>query len=88
MASVALRKAVRVKLVIMKKAGDSGEVAINPALVTHVRSAPGAFTDIYFAEHRVAVQGSFNEIVNRLAGHDAADPRPRPDQNWLMHKAP
>jgi hypothetical protein len=74
------------KLVMMRKAGESGEVAINPERVTHVRSAPGAFTDIYFGEHRVAVQGSFTEVVNRLSGHD--DGKGRPDQNWLMHGKP
>ena len=53
----------------MKKGGEPGEVAINPDLVTHVRTASGPFTDIYFGEHRVAVEGTFAQVVARLTGH-------------------
>ena len=35
------------KLVVMKK-GGGGRVAINPDQVSHVRSATGAFTDVFF----------------------------------------
>ena len=55
-----------VKLIVMKKGGEPGEVAINPDRVTHVRAASGPFTDIYFGEHRVAVEGSFSQVVARL----------------------
>ena len=54
------------KLVIMKKGGESGEIAINPELVTYVRATPGQFTDIYFGEHRVAVEGTFRQVVEKL----------------------
>jgi len=57
-----------VKLIVMKKGGEPGEVAINPDRVTHVRAASGPFTDIYFGEHRVAVEGSFAQVVARLTG--------------------
>jgi hypothetical protein len=55
-----------VKFVIMRSGGEPGEVAINAELVTHVRSASGPFTDIYFREHRVAVHGVFADVVKRL----------------------
>lgn len=57
-----------VKLIVMKKGGEPGNVAINPDRVTHVRAASGPFTDIYFGEHRVAVEGSFTQVVARLTG--------------------
>jgi hypothetical protein len=57
-----------VKLIIMKKGGEPGDVAINPDRVTHVRTASGPFTDIYFGEHRVAVEGTFAQVVARLTG--------------------
>jgi hypothetical protein len=53
------------KLVIMKK-GGGGRVAINPEQVTHVVSATGAFTDVYFDGHQVAVEGTFEEVVTLL----------------------
>ena len=57
------------KLVVMRK-GGGGQVAINPDLVTHVRSAAGAFTDIFFEGQQVAVEGTFDEVVARLSGRD------------------
>jgi hypothetical protein len=57
-----------VKLIVMKKGGEPGDVAINPDLVTHVRTASGPFTDVYFGEHRVAVEGTFAQVVARLTG--------------------
>lgn len=67
------------KLVIMKKGGEPGEVAVNPDRVTHVRSVSGPFTDIFFGEHRVAVQGSFAEVVARLTGAEV----PAPAREWF-----
>jgi putative component of toxin-antitoxin plasmid stabilization module len=61
-----------VKLIVMKKGGEPGDVAINPEKVTHVRTASGPFTDIYFGEHRVAVEGSFAQVVARLTGQAEA----------------
>src|SRR5205085_786208 len=46
--------------------GGGGKVAVNPEQVTHVRSAAGAFTDIFFEGHQVAVEGTFVEVVDRL----------------------
>lgn len=64
-----------VKLIVMKKGGEPGQVAINPDKVTHVRTASGPFTDIYFGEHRVAVEGTFSQVVARLTGQaEEADP--------------
>jgi hypothetical protein len=57
-----------VKLIVMKKGGEPGQVAVNPDKVTHVRTASGPFTDIYFGEHRVAVEGTFSQVVARLTG--------------------
>jgi len=54
------------RLIVMRK-GGGGKVAVNPELVTHVRSAAGAFTDIFFEGHQVAVEGTFEEVVARLA---------------------
>jgi hypothetical protein len=54
------------KLVVMKK-GGGGRVAINPEQVTHVRSATGAFTDVFFDGQQVAVEGTFEEVVALLS---------------------
>jgi hypothetical protein len=54
-----------VRLVVMRK-GGGGKVAVNPGLVTHVRSANGAFTDIFFDGQQVAVGGTFEEVVRQL----------------------
>jgi hypothetical protein len=59
---------VCVALVVMKRGGQPGKVAINTDLVTYVRSAPGPFTDIHFGEHHVSVEGSFEYVVSRLGG--------------------
>lgn len=52
----------------MKKGGEPGQVAINPDKVTHVRTASGPFTDIYFGDHKIAVEGTFAQVVARLTG--------------------
>ena len=54
------------RLVVLRK-GGGGKVAVNPDLVTHVRSANGAFTDIFFEGLQVAVEGTFEEVVARLS---------------------
>jgi hypothetical protein len=71
-----------VKLIVMKKGGEPGNVAINPDRVTHVRAASGPFTDIYFGEHRVAVEGSFAQIVARLTDQ-AESEEGSPARNWF-----
>jgi hypothetical protein len=72
-----------VKLVVMKKGGEPGDVAINPALVTHVRTASGPFTDIYFADTRVAVEGTFAQVVARLNAADEPRPQAEAPRNWI-----
>ena len=66
------------KLVVMKK-GGGGKVAINPEQVTHVRSATGAFTDVFFDGHQVAVEGTFEEVVALLSDHNRRAPQPLPE---------
>ena len=60
--------------VVFKKGGEPGEVAVNCARVTHIRSAAGPFTDVYFGEHRVAVEGTFRDVVNKVAGEEVVKP--------------
>ena len=50
----------------MKKGGQPGKVAVNPELVTEVRSSSGPFTDIYFGAHYVAVEGTFDHVIALL----------------------
>lgn len=57
------------RLVVMRK-GGGGKVAINPDLVTFVRSATGAFTDVFFEGQQVAVEGTFDEVVLRLSADE------------------
>ena len=65
----------------MKRGGTPGKVAINTDLVTHVRSAPGPFTDIHFGEHHVSVEGSFELVVAKLSGAtDNSQPQPA---SWI-----
>lgn len=54
------------RLVVFKK-GGGGKVAVNPEMVTYVRSAAGAFTDVFFDGQQVAVEGTFEEIVTLLS---------------------
>lgn len=56
------------RLIVMRR-GGGGKVAVNPDHVSHVRSAAGAFTDIFISGQQVAVEGTFEEVVRRLAGH-------------------
>ncbi len=54
------------RLVVMKK-GGGGKVAINPEQVAFIRSAAGAFTDVFISGQQVAVEGTFEEVVARLS---------------------
>jgi hypothetical protein len=67
------------KLVIMKK-GGGGKVAINPEQVTHVRSATGAFTDVFFDGQQVAVEGTFEEVVTLLSDFNRRLPAQSPGE--------
>ena len=57
------------KLVVLKKGGQPGKIAINPDQVTEVRSSTGPFTDIHFNGHFVSVQGSFEQVIALLEGN-------------------
>lgn len=59
------------RLIVMRK-GGGGKVAVNPEHVTHVRSAGGAFTDIFIGDQQIAVEGSFEEVFARLTTPDPA----------------
>jgi hypothetical protein len=76
------QEGVGVRLVVVKKAGEPGKVAINPALVTHLRSGPGNFVDVFFGDVKVAVEGSFEELSNRLSGEDVARKTNDPARDW------
>lgn len=69
-------------LVIMKRGGQPGNIAINTDLVTYVRSSSGPFTDIHFGEHHVSVEGSFEHVVGKLSGNPMAGAQP-PVRNWI-----
>ena len=70
------------KLIVLKK-GGGGKVAINPELVTHVRSATGAFTDVFLSGQQVAVEGTFEEIVALISRHTQHAPQGAADsRDW------
>jgi hypothetical protein len=76
------------RLVVLKRGGQSGQVAINLDKVTYVSSSPGAFTDVHFGEHRIAVEGSFQQVIARFSERpepapEPADERPAAAANWL-----
>ena len=68
------------RLIVMRR-GGGGKVAVNPDLVTHVRSAAGAFTDIFFDGHQVAVEGTFEEVVARLSAPERRSELERREEN-------
>ena len=61
------------KLIVMRR-GGGGKVAINPEEVAFVRSATGAFTDVFFNGQQVAVEGTFEEVVRLLSTSDRRAP--------------
>ena len=61
------------KFVVLRK-GGGGKIAVNPELVTFVRSATGAFTDLFFDGQQIAVEGTFEEVVNLLSIADRRAP--------------
>ena len=67
------------KLIVMRK-GGGGKVAINPEQVAFVRSAMGAFTDVFFGGQQVAVEGTFEEVVRLLSTPDRRMPDPTDPQ--------
>lgn len=71
------------RLIVMRKAGENARVAINPDRVTYVRSVPGNFVDLHFGDHKIAVEGSFEEVVNRLSDSEVAPPTRDPAKVWM-----
>ena len=71
------------QFVILKRAGEPGKVAINPALVTEVRSSSGPFIDIHFGEHRVAVEGTLQQVVAQLSKPAPVQEAPPVADSWL-----
>jgi hypothetical protein len=63
-----------VPFVVMKRGGQPGNIAINSDRVTYVCSSSGPFTDIHFAEHKVAVEGTLDQVVARLSGESMMQP--------------
>ena len=74
------------QFVILKRAGESGKVAVNPALVTEVRSSSGPFIDIHFGDHRIAVEGTLQQVIAMLSRGDQAEAPPAAD-SWLSSPA-
>ena len=69
-------------LVVMKRGGQPGNIAINTDLVTYVRSSLGPFTDIHFGEHHVSVEGTFDFVVAKLSGDTQAGAQPAV-RSWI-----
>jgi hypothetical protein len=73
----------------MKRGGQRGEVAVNVDRVTYVAATPGPFTDIYFGDFHVTVEGSFQQVCARLSA-EAAIAAPAPDgntpRNWFQQR--
>ena len=76
------------ELVVLKKAGEPGKIAINPDLVTHLRSSPGNFVDVFFGDVKVAVEGTFEEVVNRISGVDVVSIQQDPAKQWFAKVNP
>ena len=66
-------------LIVMRK-GGGGKVAINPEMVNFVRSATGAFTDIFVGGQQVAVEGTFEQVVGQLQANPRQRSEPAPTQ--------
>jgi hypothetical protein len=66
------------QFVILKRAGEAGKVAVNPAMVTEVRSSSGPYIDIHFGEHRIAVEGTLQQVVAMLSRPAQSEPEAPP----------
>lgn len=71
------------RLVVMKRGGQPGSIAINVERVTYVCSSSGPFTDIYFGEHHISVEGTFDQVVARLSGQPPMVPGQPAPRNWI-----
>lgn len=72
-------------LIMMKRGGQPGRIAINPNLVTYVCGSTGPFTDVHFGEHKVAVEGTLEQVVAKLAGDPFAPTGTQqpPPRTWI-----
>lgn len=71
------------QFVILKRAGEPGKVAVNPAMVTEVRSTSSPYCDIHFGDHRVAVEGTLQQVVALLSRPEDAPREPPVADSWL-----
>ena len=76
------------RYVVLTKAGEPGKIAINPALVTHLRQNPGNFVDLFFGETKVAVAGSFEDVVNKLCNDEVVARGRDPARDWFNKVQP
>ena len=63
-----------------KRGGMPGRVAVNPDLVTDIRSSAGPFTDIFMGDHQVTVDGTFEQVISLLSGERDGDSS---QHDWL-----
>jgi hypothetical protein len=78
-----------VQYTVFRRGGEPGTVAINPDQVTEVRSSPGPYTDIHFGDHRIAVEGTFDQVVARLSSgntNGAGAVEPMQVEGWLARQ--
>jgi hypothetical protein len=71
------------QFVTFKRAGESGRVAVNPAMVTELRSTTGPFIDIHFGDHRVAVEGTLQQVIAMLSTPTASARETPLGDSWL-----
>jgi hypothetical protein len=67
---------------MMKRGGQPGHIAINADRVTYVCSSSGPFTDVHFGEHKVAVEGTLEQVVAKLTGDTGALNQPAV-RSWI-----
>lgn len=80
----------------MKRGGQRGDIAVNVDQITHVASTPGPFTDIYFHDHQITVEGTFQQVCMRLSMQGGPAPAaaaapPAPEggapRNWFQQRS-
>ena len=76
------------KLVMMKRGGQRGDVAVNVDRVTYVAATPGPYTDIYFGDFHVTVEGTFHQVCARLSNEAPLAPTAEggAPRNWYQQR--
>ena len=76
------------KLVILKRGGQRGEVAVNVDRITYVAATPGPYTDIYFGDFHVTVEGTFHQVCARLSNEApvVAPAESGAPRNWFQQR--